>query len=260
MTEKSNIPRPGGQPPRGGETAEVRTSPDAARLQLVMGYLQEFKPRCSLRETMLSAIDILIKVSGQERGYAFILGASDTGEVDFTEVASRSNGKEGQFLLSRSLIVQSVGSDAGVLIEDASEGNGTNSMRDLKLRSVIVLPIYSAKGKDKKEVRALLYADRQFASSKIPAHTKQTLRGLAGMLADALDACEDYSASVERCQAYAEYLKSVAFEIEKVKEDLDSSCSRIESGNLKIREIEAEKLLSEAARLTEIAQLVGGAT
>jgi hypothetical protein len=225
-----------------------------------MGYLQEFKPRCSLRETMLSAVDILLKVSGQERGFAFILGASDTGEVDFTEVASRNNGKDGQFFLSRSLIVQAVASDTGVLIEDATEGNGTNSMRDLKLRSVIVLPIYSAKGKDKKEVRALLYADRQFASSKIPAHTKQTLRGLAGMLSDALDACEDYNASVERCQAYSEYLRSVAYEIELVKEDLDACHARLETGNLKIREFEAEKLLSDAGRLTEIAHLVGGAS
>ena len=98
---------------------ELKMSPDAARMMLIVGFLKSFKPGLTTNATLVSALTVLLDISGLNRAYAFLNVPTEEG-MSLQELA-RVDSEEGaeDYTISRSMLMQGMSSDGEPLIQDS---------------------------------------------------------------------------------------------------------------------------------------------
>lgn len=208
-------------------------NPVASRLMLILGYLQELHASMDVKDLLSNSVDAVLKLTGLDRGYAFIVEYVDD-QMSLKEVISRKLGGldffEKDYTISRSMLTKVMQSNGAVIIEDAdSDSLSTNSMRDFKIKSVVCLPLVR-KNPQTQEVDLLgvIYADKMMATTKLPKHIQSTLQTLSQLIVANLDRCQKFKEARDMCEQYDEYLRNLASEINTVGENLNVIAENME--------------------------------
>lgn len=201
------------------------SNPVAGRLMLILGYLQELHASMDVKDLLSNSVDAVLKLTGLDRGYAFIVEYVD-GEMSLKEVISRKLGGldffEKDYTISRSMLTKVMQSNGAVIIEDADHDNlSTNSMRDFKIKSVVCLPLTRVNPQTKEvDLLGVIYADKMMATTSLPKHIRTTLQTLSQLIVANLDRCQKFKDARDMCTQYEDYLKNLASEVQTVGENL----------------------------------------
>lgn len=224
--------------------AQFSSISDAARNQLRNDKINAIHPAPSLLMSLMAAqneliacrsqrdllgtvVSWLLPLSGLERGYAFLVETNDD-QLNLKEVCSQRAGggefSDKQFSISRGIVSRCLESNGSVIVDEADERQTTHSMRDMKIRSVICLPLM-VDG----ELMGIVYADKMLATHRIPTPLRTTLQQLCRFAALNLDRCRNIENVKDTCKQYDGYLKSVQLEIATIGENLEvisQACAR----------------------------------
>jgi pSer/pThr/pTyr-binding forkhead associated (FHA) protein len=204
---------------------EYSVNQTSSRLMLMLGYLQELHSSTDVKELLTSSVDAVLKITGLNRGYAFITENND-GQTGLTEVVSRKIGgldfKEKDYKISKSILTKVLQGDGTVVIEDADINvNSSNSMRDFKIKSLVCLPLTQVDPETKEtNLLGVIYADKTIATTSLPNHTQSTLQMLAQMIVANIDRCTAYQNSIDTCNQYNEYFANLADELSTIHGNL----------------------------------------
>ena len=197
---------------------EYSVNQSSNRLMMMLGYLQELHSSTDIRELLSSSVDAVLKLTGLDRGYAFITEYHED-QMSLQEVVSRKVGgldfKEKDYKISKSMLQRVLQGDGSVIIENADLNSiSSNSMRDFKIKSLVYLPLNQV-DPETKETRLLgvIYADKMMATAALPAHTQSTLQMLMQMIVSNIGRCMSYQEAIDTCNQYNEYFKNLADEL-----------------------------------------------
>ncbi|MCM8542131.1 MAG: FHA domain-containing protein [Lentisphaeraceae bacterium] len=208
-------------------------NPVASRLMLILGYLQELHASMDVKDLLSNSVDAVLKLTGLDRGYAFIVEYVDD-QMSLKEVISRKIGGldffEKDYTISRSMLTKVMQSNGTVIIEDAdSDSLSTNSMRDFKIKSIACLPLVRKDPQTKESVLlGVIYADKMMSTTKLPKHIQSNLQTLSQLIVANLDRCQKFKDARDMCEQYDEYLKNLASEINTVGENLNVIAENME--------------------------------
>ena len=236
---------------RRAKKEELKMSPDAARMMLIVGFLKSFKPGLTTHATLVSALKVLIDISGLNRAYAFMNTPSEEG-VNLQEVA-RVDGEEGveEYTISRSMLMKGMSSDGEPIIQDSEDVNdATISIHDFKICTVIVVPIMNF---ETQEVDGVLYADKRFASKKLPAHVDYSLRLLSEAVSRALHVHSKEKIYSQSINSYNEFLGNAADELEVISENLKKIAAAV--GTNPLSELRGY-IDGQSSKLNEISECI----
>ena len=200
-------------------------NPIASRLMLILGYLQELHASMDVKDLLSNSVDAVLKLTGLDRGYAFIVEYVDD-QMSLKEVISRKIGGldffEKDYTISRSMLTKVMQSNGAVIIEDAdTDSLSTNSMRDFKIKSVVCLPLVRKNPENQQmDLLGVIYADKMMATTSLPKHIQSTLQTLSQLIVANLDRCQKFKEAKDMCEQYDEYLKNLSGEIHTIGENL----------------------------------------
>ena len=209
---------------------ELKMSPDAARMMLIVGFLKSFKPGLTTNATLVSALKVLLDISGLNRAYAFLNVPTEEG-MSLQELA-RVDSEEGteEYTISRSMLMKGMNSGGEPLIQDSEDvDDSTISIHDFKICTVVVLPILNF---ETQEVEGVLYADKRFASKKLPAHVGYSLRLLSEAVSRALYVHSKEKNYSQAINSYNDFLANAADELEVISENLKKIAAAVGSNPL----------------------------
>ena len=201
------------------------TNAVAARLMLMLGYLQELHSSMDVKDLLSNSVDAVLKLTGLDRGYAFITQIDEDGDMSLKEIISRKVGGldffEKDYTISRSMLEKVMSGDGSVIIEDADEAQSTNSMRDFKIKSVVCIPLKS-KDPETGEINLLgiIYADKMMAKTNLPKQIRQSLQVLTQLIVANMNRCQKYREALDTCKQYNNYIKNLGDEVHTVSENL----------------------------------------
>ncbi|NQZ58991.1 MAG: FHA domain-containing protein [Lentisphaeraceae bacterium] len=204
---------------------EHSENPVTKRLILMLGYLQELHSSANLEELLRSSVDALLKITGLDRGYAFIF-EENNGEPNLKEIVSRQpDGRDYEteaYTISQSLINKVLEDNDTIVIENADREPGLgDSISNFSIKSVVCMPLYKKdNSSSEKHTVGLLYADAVNSSIKMPAHIHTTLQMLSQLVASNLDRCTTFSAAVEESNSFQQYFSTLASEFDTIRENL----------------------------------------
>ncbi|MEN9361012.1 MAG: hypothetical protein RL095_2547 [Verrucomicrobiota bacterium] len=203
--------------------------PAPGLLMSLMAAQNELIACRSQKDLLSTVVSWLLPLSGLERGYAFLVETNDD-QLNLKEVCSlRSGGgdfSDKQFSISRGIVSRCLESNGSVIVDEADERQTTHSMRDMKIRSVICLPLM-VDG----ELMGIVYADKMLSTHRIPTPLRTTLQQLCRFAALNLERCRNIEQVKDTCKQYDSYLKSVQLEIGTIGENLEvisQACAKAE--------------------------------
>ena len=202
-------------------------NPIAARMMLIMGYLQELHSSLDLRELMSNSVDSILKLTGLDRGYAFVVEYNEAGEMNLNEFVSRKVGGENliekDYTISKSMLTKVLQSNGAVIIDDADQAElSTNSMRDFKIKTLVCVPITKFdKETQKSKLLGIIYCDKLLATTKLPAHTTSTLQLLSQLIAENFERCQVYADATQTLAGVGDYVGHVAEELDVVSDNFN---------------------------------------
>ncbi|MCH2207087.1 MAG: FHA domain-containing protein [Lentisphaerales bacterium] len=204
---------------------EYSVNQTSNRLMLLLGYLQELHSSTDIKELLSSSVDAVLKLTGLDRGYAFITEQQGD-QLGLQEVVSRKLGgldlKEQDYKISKSMLLKVLQGDGSVIIEDAdAEASSSNSMRDFKIKSLVCLPLNKINPETKeKTLLGIIYADKMMATTSLPQNTKTTLQMLIQMIIANIDRCMTFQNTTGTCQQYNDYFANLSDELATIHNNL----------------------------------------
>ena len=198
----------------------------SSRLMLMLGYLQELHSSTDIKELLSSSVDAVLKLTGLDRGYAFVTEHHDD-QVSLQEVVSRKIGgldfKEKDYKISKSMLTKVLQGDGTVIIEESDMNVvSSHSMRDFKIKSLVCLPLNKIDPETKETtLLGVIYADKMIATTALPSHTQSTLQMLAQMIISNIDRCMAFQNAIDTCSHYNEYFTNLADELSTIHGNLD---------------------------------------
>jgi hypothetical protein len=197
------------------------TNPIAARLMLMLGYLQELHSSMDIKDLLGNSVDAVLKLTNLDRGYAFVTEYND-GEMSLKEVVSRKLGGldffEKDYTISRSMLNKVLQGDGTVIIEDADDNiQTTNSMRDFQIKSIVCLPLKSVDPETQETtLLGVIYADKMMMTTPLPKQIRTTLQVLSQLIVANLGRCQKYHNALGTCKQYNNYIENLANEISTI--------------------------------------------
>lgn len=201
-------------------------NPVASRLLLVLGYLQELHASMDVNDLLSNSVDAVLKLTGLDRGYAFIVEYVNN-EMNLKKITSRKVGGfdffEEDYTISRTMLSQVAQNKDSVIIEDVdSDSLSTKSMRELKIKSLVCMPLSKMNPKTQQmDLLGVIYADKIGATTELPKQIRSTLQTLAQLVVANLDRCQKFNETQYMCSQYEEYLKNLAKEIDIIGNNLE---------------------------------------
>ena len=202
-------------------------NPIAARMMLIMGYLQELHASLDLRELMSNSVDAILKLTGLDRGYAFVVDYNEAGEMNLNEFISRKVGGqdfvEKDYTISKSMLTKVLQSNGAVIVDDADQGElSTHSMRDFKIKTLVCMPITKFdKETQKSKLLAIIYCDKLLATTKLPGHTQSTLQLLSQLIAENFERCQVYAETTQTLSGVGDYIHHVTEELDVISDNFN---------------------------------------
>lgn len=202
-------------------------NPVAARMMLMLGYLREIHAANDVKTLLSSAVDSVLKITGLDRGYAFLVNYDGEGKMSLKEVVSRKVGGEDFFeqsySISKSMLQRVMESSGAVIIDDADSKDvqSTVSMRDFNIKTITCVPItYFNHETQESSLQAILYADKLLSSTKLPSHSRATLQMISQLVSSNLEHCKYLQNMRSACTQYQAYLKNVAEDLTAMEHNL----------------------------------------
>jgi len=224
---------------------EQSINPVTKRLMLILGYLQELHSSMTIEDLMASSVDAVLKITGLDRGYAFLVQDVD-GTASLKEVISRKIGGmnlgDSECNISRSLLTDVMQGSGAVIIEDADQGaDSTDSVRDFNIKSMVCLPLVTKPKEGEGELVGIIYADKLLSRTKLPSHTRTTLQMLSQLIVANLGRCGEYMGAVSSCNEYNTYFHNIADEFDTITENLGVIGANLSA----VKDLAAAKEMSE---------------
>jgi pSer/pThr/pTyr-binding forkhead associated (FHA) protein len=197
----------------------------SARLMLMLGYLQELHSSMDIKDLLSNSVDAVLKLTGLDRGYAFITDHSE-GQMSLKEIISRKVGGldffEKDYTISRTMLNKVLQGDGTVIIEDADNNvQATHSMRDFKIKSLVCLPLKTTNQETKEQtLLGVIYADKMMVTTPLPKHIRTSLQVLCQLIVANMDRCQKYREALDTCKQYNSYISNLADEVLTVSGNL----------------------------------------
>ena len=237
-------------------------NPIAARMMLIMGYLQELHASLDLKELMSNSVDAILKLTGLDRGYAFVVEYNEAGEMNLNEFISRKTGGEDfvekDYTISKSMLTKVLQSNGAVIIDDADQAElSTHSMRDFKIKTLVCVPIMKFdKETQKSKLLGIIYCDKLLATTKLPAHTQSTLQLLSQLITENFERCQVYADSLHTLSHIGEFINHVAEELDVVSDNFQVISSKLHEdyseGHDENLKIYLQHIVDQSGKLHEI--------
>lgn len=211
---------------------ENAANPVTAKLMLILGYLQEFHAAKSLDELLAGAVDAVLRITGLERGYAFLVDHVD-GQMSLKEKIARkmggSNIVEKDYTISKSMLSRVLNGDGAVIIDDTDkEVTSTVSMRNFSIKTVVCIPLVKFNHKTQEnQLLGVLYADKLLSITKLPGHCRATLQMLSQMVSSNIERCQEFQETIDLCNDYRNYILGLGAELQNVEKNLKNFSSNI---------------------------------
>ena len=205
---------------------EYSVNQTSNRLMLLLGYLQELHSSSDIKELLSSSVDAVLKLTGLERGYAFITEKNDD-NLSLEEVVSRKIGgldfKGSDYKISKSMLQKVLRGDGSVIIEDVDKTpNPSNSIRGFNIKSLVCLPLNKVDPQTKeKMLLGIIYADKMISTTSLPRNAQSTLQMLTQMVIANIDRCMAFQNTVNTCQQYNNYFSNLADELSTIQGNID---------------------------------------
>lgn len=241
---------------------EYSVNQTSNRLMLLLGYLQELHSSTDIKELLSSSVDAVLKLTGLDRGYAFITERNND-TLGLQEVVSRKIGgldfKESDYKISKSMLQKVLKGDGSVIIEDADKAaTSSHSMRDFNIKSLVCLPLNRIDPQTKEQtLLGIIYADKMIATTNLPKNTQSTLQMLIQMIVANIDRCMVFQDTINTCQQYNDYFANLADELSTIQGNIEVIAENMEKskGNESFKSL-AQYITGEQNKMNAIIQNV----
>ena len=237
-------------------------NPISARLMLSLGYLQELHTSLDIYDVMENTLDSVLKITGLDRAYGFLVEDSGDGELDLKQVGARRAGgdniHEDSYTISQSLLMEVIEGDGSIILEDADNGSSSSrqSVQDFKITTVVCIPlIYFNPETSERVFQGVVYADQLLAKNDLPAHCRSTLQLLSQMVSGEIHKALKYEEVKKEAASYQIYMEGIATELETISTNvlaIENKCIDLPHNDLSERYLRL--LESQAESLHKIAE------